>query len=342
MYIKRYTAAAFLLMILTGWYVYAFVSHESMGLDLFGIHLPAFPIALWVVVPLFLLYLASVVHMSYYSLVGSFHLRRYTKDFEKFAEALRDALLGKKNRHSEYKTERYATLGKVLDHCRIVPDTALSESGNEEIDGALKLLRDIEAGEHVDIRRFHLENDNPLVVKYHRNRFARGEVIAEDILSKPERYSRELAVEAYKSYVKDASLASIVKYKQYMSRDALEMILRRMNAKENGIEPDTEVLIDLIGQIEVSEDDFICGSIILAQTMLPQQRITLFEKLSDVNEDAMAAYIYTLYDLEVVEEANNLLDGARSDEYLQFRAYRALKEANKNYSINLFTPKVCR
>jgi hypothetical protein len=269
-------------------------------------------------------------------------LRRYRKDYDQLIQALSEALLGKKNRRTSYRTDRYAVLGNVIDKSTIKPTDKLKKSENKTLQATIDFIRDIEHGESVDLSKFHLETDNPLVVKYHKTRYKNGEVIAEDILNKPERFTEELAVEAYHDYVKSASISSIIKYKKYMSKEALVTILNRINAKENRLEIDNDTIIDLIKEVDVSEDEFICGSIILSKNMMPEDRIDLFERLSHVNDDATSAYIYTLYDLEMVEAANDLLDSSREDEYPRFRAYRALKDANKNFSINLFTPKVCR
>ena len=88
MYIKRYTIAALIWIGLVGWYVYAYISQESMSIDLFGIPMPSLSVALWVTIPIFILYLASVAHMTFYSIVGNFRLRKYEKDYEKIINAL--------------------------------------------------------------------------------------------------------------------------------------------------------------------------------------------------------------------------------------------------------------
>jgi hypothetical protein len=341
MKIRRYTIAAFLFMTFVGWFVYSFISQDIRSIDFFGVQLPPMPVSLWVVAPMFILYLASLLHMGSCSITKTLELRRYRKDFEKLVEALRAALLGRKSRKYEFKTERYATLGNVINNCTITPHEDFKKSDNVSIQEVLDLLEDIKEGKELDLRKFHLATDNPIVVSNHRNRYHRGQVIAEDVLSKPDRFTKELALEAYVDYVKQASSSQIVRYKQYMSREALVNILQRINAHTNPLDIENTVLIDLIKQIDVTEDDYICGSLVLSHNMLPQKRIDLFERLSGEDEKAMAAYIFTLYDLEVVEEANDLLDSAREDEYLQFRAYKALKEAGKHYSINLFTSKVC-
>jgi hypothetical protein len=343
MNIKRYSFASFLFMIFVGWFVHAFVTQDFRSINFIGgIQLPPMPIALWVVVPIFIFYLFSLLHMGSCSLSQMMELRRYRKDYDQLIQALSEALLGKKNRRTSYRTDRYAVLGNVIDKSTIKPTDKLKKSENKTLQVTIDFIRDIEHGESVDLSKFHLETDNPLVVKYHKTRYKNGEVIAEDILNKPERFTEELAVEAYHDYVKSASISSIIKYKKYMSKEALVTILNRINAKENRLEIDNDTIIDLIKEVDVSEDEFICGSIILSKNMMPEDRIDLFERLSHVNDDATSAYIYTLYDLEMVEAANDLLDSSREDEYPRFRAYRALKDANKNFSINLFTPKVCR
>lgn len=70
--------------------------------------------------------------------------------------------------------------------------------------------------------------------------------------------------------------------------------------------------------------------------MIPEQRIKLFEMLSDENEEIIDAYLFTLFDLEMLSPANAILDNSQPTEYQNFKAYRALKESGHNFSIYLF------
>ena len=115
MYLKRYTIASILLMVIVGWYVYAFVTQDSYAIEFFGIQLPTLSIAVLVVVPLVVLYIASLLHMAFYSLLGGFEHRKYDKDYEKFIDSIVDAYLFKAERNHVYKTDRYKLLGKVID-----------------------------------------------------------------------------------------------------------------------------------------------------------------------------------------------------------------------------------
>lgn len=338
MYIKRYTIAALILMGLLGAYVFSYVTQESMTLDFFGVPLPALSIAIWVVVPVAILYIASVVHMSFYSLLGSMKLRKYEKDFEKIIDAIVEAYLGKKQRSHTFKTERYTLLGTLLEHTALSPIGELIDiTGNEKIDGVLKLLEDVKKGEVVDLQPYNLLKENPLVVKNERNRYKKGELTAENILSNGTKYADELRQEAYVDYVKTASFANIAKYKTLLTKEAFYSIISRINADEHIIDMSTEELLSLVQTLEFTKEEFIKLSAHIARGgMIPEQRIHLFEMLSEENEDAVDAYLYTLFDLEMLAPADEILEHSQEDEFQNFKAYRELKACNKNFNIELF------
>ena len=338
MYIKRYTIAALVWIGLVGWYVYAYVTQESMSIDLFGIPMPSLSIALWVIIPIFILYLASVAHMTFYSMIGNFRLRKYEKDYEKLINAIIDAYLGKKERNYTFKTDRYRLLGTLLQNSIIYPtDEMIGKIDDEKINTVLKVIQDIKNGDVADLKPYNLPSDNELVIQNERNRYKKGQISAESILSNCTKYDDSLCKEVYVDYVKTAALNGIKKYKGFLTKEALHVILSRINADENTLEISNEELIELFKKLDLSKQDYIEISSILSKGgMIPEQRMKLFEILSDENEDAMDAYLYTLYDLEMIAPANAILDNSQSDEYQNFKAYRALKECGKNFSIDMF------
>jgi len=91
--------------------------------------------------------------------------------------------------------------------------------------------------------------------------------------------------------------------------------------------------------LSLTPDNFIDLSIAMSKNMIPEQRIRLFEILSESNDDAMEAYFYTLYDLQMIDTANEILNNTSKEDYLIFKAYRDLKRANKHYNIALFLGK---
>jgi len=337
MYIKRYTVASLILIVLVGWYVYSFVTQDSVSLSLFGVNLPSLSIAMWVVTPLVLLYLASVAHMAFYSLLGSFKLRKYEKDFDKVVDSIVDAYLGKENRSHSFKTERYKLLGALVDHATILPDNELnSDIDNEKISEVLTLINKIKNGESVELKKYNLPSYNHMSMQNARNRYKNGELSAEDVLSHMSKYDDSLGKEVYVDFVKTAPLNAIEKYKVSLTKEALFTILSRVNADTNTLEISNESLISLFSDLDLSSQDYIQASKALSKGMIPELRIKLFETLSAQDDKMMDAYLLTLFDLEMIEPAKELLENSQPDEYVYFKAYASLRECGKHFDINLF------
>jgi hypothetical protein len=338
MQLKRYTIAAFILMILVAMATYT-IDGGSISFDLLGIHFPNLPVALWVVVPVVLMFLASLLHMAFYALMGSVKLRRIARDSEKMTDALRDAMLGVKGRNYAYKSDTFKTMGKLIDNVTIVPFDSLKSIGEEKIDEALVLLQDINENKKVDLKKFNLGTSCDVVVRNNLNRLERGELSADEVLSKADSFGDAACAKAYEMYVKTASIGSVLKYKRFFTVPTLLSFVERINSGVNGIEITNEELIGLFGTLKLDGIDFINISEAMSKNALPEQRIRLFEMLSEQCDDAMNGYFYTLYDLQMVDTANEVLNNTAHDEYQIFKAYRDLKRANKHYDIALFFRK---
>ncbi|HEX5329955.1 hypothetical protein [Sulfuricurvum sp.] len=340
MQLKRYTIASLILMILVAAAVYS-IDNESISFDLVGIHFPNLPVAFWVVVPLVVMYLASLLHMGVYALVGNFKLRRLNKDHEKMIDALRDSLLGVSERNYVYKSESYKLMGKLIDHSLLLPFDTLRSIGNEKIDDVLELMRDVKENKKVDIKKFHLGSNTSIAIQNNLNRLERGEIDADSVLSRPDSYGEIVCAKAYESYVKTASVGSVMKFKHLFNKASLIDFVQRVNAGENGIQISNEELAALLLSIKLDSNDWIDLSAAMSKNMLPEQRIRLFEMLSEQNDDAMEGYFYTLYDLQMIDTANEILNNTANNDYLIFKAYRDLKRANKHYDIAIFLRRSC-
>ena len=337
MYIKRYIFAALLLIAAVGGFIYNYVTKDSIHIDVMGVVLPQLPIAAWVAIAMGLLFLATLFHMFFYSIVGSFRLRRYEKDYGHLLEALIDAFLKKEKREHAFKTPRYKLLGKIIDHSEMEPDPVLGSIGNEKIALVVNTLHQIQRGESVDLQPYNLSKSNPLVRKNMLNLYAEGKLEDEEVLSQPDTYGEELCKIAYAHLAEDAPLHQIEKYREFMSFKALQAVLKRINADKNTLSVHNETLMDFFGRIDgLGSLDFLYLAVIVSDNMLPEQRIKLFEMLSEKNEEALDAYLLTLFDLEMVDRAKEILDGTGADEYMLFKAYAELKACNKHYDINIF------
>ncbi len=337
MYMKRYTIAILVLIAMIGWVVYSNTPEMTVTMDIFGIVLPSISVTALVVASLVVLYVASVLHMSFYSLLATFKLRKYTKDYDKFIDAIIEAVLAKKERNHIYKTPRYQFLGSIVDNSTMFPTHALgATTQNEKLNAVLKDIEDIKDGSVVELKTYNLKPENALVVQNERNRYKKGDLTFDNILNHASKYNADFVKEVYADYVKTASISSIEQHKEFLTKESLNTILSRVNAAEHTLSISNEALITLLNVLELDADDLVQTSITLSATMIPEQRIKLYETLSENGTDAIEAYLYTLFDLEMLSPASELLDNTQANEYLNFKAYKALKDSGNNFNINLF------
>lgn len=337
MHIKKYTIAAFILIVAVGWYVYAFVTQESASIGFFGLALPSMPIAVLVIIPLTILYIASVVHMLFYSLISALRLRKHEKDHDRIVDSMVDAYLGKENRSSSFKTEKYKLLGYLVDNATLVPTEDFDfEVENKKINDVLTAINGIKKGEVVDLRRYSLPPSNAYVIQNDRNRYKKAAISAEEILVGVNKFDISLRKEVYVDFVKTAPLNAIEKHKNALTKESLFVILSRVNADVKTLVMSNESLISLFKDLKLTSKEYIEASKKLSKAMLPEQRIKLFETLSNENDAATEAYLFTLFDLEMLTSAKEILDISQPNEYAHFKAYSSLRECGKHFDINLF------
>lgn len=337
MYIKRYSIAALLLIAAVGWSVYGFISKESMHISVMGIVLPALPVAVWVSAAMLLLYFATLFHMIFYSIIGNFRLRRYERDFAHLLEAIGDAFLRKPDRSHRFKTDRYALLGQIADQTQMEPFETLGTLGDPKLAAIVQTLYRLERGESVELKRFSLAPDNALVRQNQLNQYREGALEDEAVLGKADQYDARLCRMAFNHLAETAPLHLIEKYKKFMTFDAVVTLIKRINAEENTLSIPNETLRFFIKGLEdLTPLDFLFLAGQAGENMLPEQRIRLFESLSEENDKAIDGYLLTLFDLEMIDKAREILSGTAADDYMLFRAFAELKSCNKHYDINIF------
>lgn len=337
MYIKRYSIAALLLIIAVGWAVYGLVTQESHHLSLFGVELPALPIAVWISAAMGLLFVATLAHMIFYSLVDSLRLRRYEKDFAQLIEAIGDAFLQKTKRERTYRTERYRLLGRIVEQSDMAPHASLASIENTKLAAIVDAVGKIGNGEAAEIKRYYLPQDNALAVKNLHNRFEEGTLEPEAILAKPDTYTPALCSLAYEKLCESAQIHPIEKYRDYMTFTSLRILLNRINAEEHTLHIPNATIVDFVGKLkDLKPLDYLYLSLECTKSMLPEQRMSVFEELSDEDDKALDALLFTLFDLEMSDKANEILSLTAEDEYTLFKAYTDLKSCGKNYDIKMF------
>jgi len=336
MQLKRYTLAALILMVGVAWLVFAMVTHESFAINLFGIEIPSLPVAAWVVIPMLIMYLASLLHMMYYSLKAFFHEKQYEKDYKKLAGVIYNSFLGQDS-YVEFSTQRYKNLFQLIKNTNLTPKDSLFVSYDDQINKALEVINKVNNGEHVDLKRFSLPTDNVIYEKNILNGIKTHNMrIVEDILNNKDNYSESLFNSAIDEFVVLANYDQIKKYGHLIDFENLQIVIQRSNNDEDSLKLTSQEIFDLVKVINLKAKEYLAFAKLIRNSFLPDDKLKFFEELFNINEASKEAYIYTLLDLEMLSKAYEILDNAESNECMSIRAYLDLKENNKNYELDLF------
>ncbi len=344
MTLKFYTLFTLLFIIVLGNFVYFFVTKESAPLDILGIHLTAYPIALWVTLPFVLFYLLNVVLMSVSTVQNYFRLRNYERDFEKLKDAFYNAYL-QKERTYEYKTPRYRLLGDLVQSSVMRPKKGAVIEDDAKIQSVFDALQELDAGKPVDMKRFSLSKSNPLSIKNAKNRLKSDAMSAEKMLNSAENYDDATIKEAYGTFAATATLSDLLKYKKFVSIRSLLTILYRVNQEENAIEIALEELLELTRNVtrEINPVGFMELAIAVRTVLIPEDRMRYFKTLLDEGFEVNEALLYTYLDLEMVDKARELLENFTEEDFPKYRAFLALKDISYSCNIDLLVqPEFCK
>ncbi len=332
--IKRYILLALVYVIAVGLYVYSF-NAESYTLELFGasLHLP---VALWIVLPVLLLGIASVAHLMIYHVKDFFHERALKKDFETFKEVSKQKILGEKGTIATFKAEGFKALGDMLGvmQCDPSSEAKLSDS---ELAKAYALAHSISQGNYEDLKKYKLSKENPLVIRNSINRLHVEPKYAYEVLKNCKDKSSELCVKAYDALLDIASFNEIKRYDIIPDKRTFRRMMERYLDADDSFEMDIKSIEDMLEQFNADRADYLELAHEIKVKLSPDALIALFEKLYNTKGYVAAdAYLYVLYDLQMIDKIRDILDNADADEFVKFKTVLFLRDHGKSIDIDKF------
>ncbi len=333
MRLNKYIFFSILLMILVGGLVYTQID-ATYTFDFFGVPV-TLPVAVWIVIPMFIMFLASFFHMAYYSFINFMVLKRYKKDYDVLVKSFADAIMREPKAHN-YKTREAKNLGHVTDRSEVIPKDFKIDTKDERLKKALEYVKDITNGIYVEITDFKLSPSNPLLVQNYENRLKEEPTYSGVILKNCDSLPRALCKDALRIYM---SFSEPSKIKEYAKLFDLEMLLAffdAMRQKEQKVEYTDILYIIQESGMKLSEEEYIVLAQQVKSVLAPDERLKLFEILKDRDERSEGAYLFTLLDLEMIDKAKEFLETVQEGEHENFKAYLDLKECGRNYPLELF------
>jgi len=332
--IKRYIILTLVYLLAIGLYVYSF-NGDTYTLEMYKFSLNL-PIAIWIVLPAILLFIASTFHMMYYSLKEFWKGRALNKDFDNFKIAISEKVLGE-DTSLKFKTDFFQFVAKSLklfDYREI--DNINIE--NEKIESMRQVVRDINDGKVLELKKYKLSSENKLIEKNDFNKLANDPKYATIILKNSRDQKSELFQKAYFEFLKYASLEEIKKISCTPTKEMFRVLMERYLDEEDKFDMDLESIEELLMQFKATREDYLELAYEIKIKLSPDALIALFEKLYNSPEHTAAAdaYLYVLYELQMIDKIRDILENSDEDEFRKFKTLIFLRDHGKNVDSGIF------
>ncbi len=329
--LKKYIFSATVLIIAIAGYVFSLESGDYR-IEIANTVL-ILPIAVWVIAPALLLFLATVLHILYYSFKAYLNKRSINKDRDNLLELVVNNLSGS-NTNKEFKSDTFKELGNILNQLNIsIIDTQFN-TDHKTINSLAHKIIQINSGENVSLKEFKLDSNSSLVLQNNINRTKIDPDYCIDIINKASSNNEELVEAAFISVVKSKSFTTIKKLLENLTLNktmTIELLLADA-AHDNQFTFTSSEIIKCISKVNFNNKEYLLIAKRYTHRMPPEQLIKLFEDLSSNNESANEAYLYILFEYEMIDEIREIINNSQKDEFIPYKALLDLKDSGKHYN----------
>lgn len=328
--IKKYIGFSILVILIIAGYVFT-LEDGSYSVTLSD-YTVALPIAVWVSIPMAILFIASVLHLMFYGSLNYCKQRAVCKDEVSIVDIIKSSILQKAN-SKKFKTKGYKNTASILTQFSLdVKDDSFTSS-DEELNRIVGQVKDIKAGKFVNDKSLKLDQDSDLYKQNMINKVNEQVDFALDVLKKVDQFSNEVVRASFINVLENKSMTTIKKVYSNVELDkdlAFKLFIKDVENTEFGLKKDE--ILKITKKLNYTKEEYLHLAKIYKDGLSPDKLIELFEKLSEDDEAATDAYFYVLVELEMIDKIRELLTGYEENEFLSFRALLDLKDAGKHYS----------
>ena len=331
--LKKYILFSIIFIVAVGAYVYSF-NGDTYTLTFFGVPL-SLKIALWVVLPTIILAVATVLHILYYSFKNYLTQRNLQKDYKTYLQYAKHCMLDNAI-DMKFTTKWFELPSKILNHFKFDAKNDASDIDDEELKDTIETLRKIELGEFVSLKKYKLPKDNYFVKKNILNRLAQDKKESENILKDCEDKDSEICKKAFEVFCTYANYNDIKNQGFKIDKELFDKLMLRFADKEDDFTFDIDDLKELLRKFNLNKSDYVNYAKRLKTLLNPEAVLSIFEDLSNDKEEALQAYLYLLFEFQMIDKARELLQSIQSKEANKFKYILELKDCGKNFDIDIF------
>lgn len=326
---KRYFFYAIIYIALI-WILTFSVTNATFEFELLGYGLNL-AVATWVVLPIALFAVLSLLHIGYYGVKNFFDARAVKSDLNLYNSLAKETYLGLEA-NKDFKTELFKIPSEVT---KSLSKWLNAEPNfmNEELKNAYETAKKVSNGEVCELKRYRLLKNNPLFIKNEKNKIDADYKHALSILG--EKGEIDVSLKKYAQYavLSKASWSEIAKFSfEFTLEQAQNLVGRYISGS---LDIDGAGLFSILNKSEFTAQDFIDFALKLKNKLDPDQLMSIFEKLKNERSNALEAYLCVLYDLQMLDKLREILN-AENDEFEKIRILLFLRDSGKRASLDLF------
>ena len=332
MRLALYIFATFALMAIVAAFTYS-VNPDHYTIELMGINFN-FPIAVWIIFPMLILLIFTLVHMFFYGLKNYFILKKWQKDASTLEDALYWSLV------NEPKEQKYG-IDVVRSSASLLGKASLNISDNVEgltprLARVVNIIQKIKNGDYVDFKEEKMSKvfnlGNPILTQNRLNRLESDDKFVADVLKSTSEYSEIVQAEALETFARKENFVKAQKYAKVFDIQSFFTMLERITEEDN-LELTPEILTDFVNALDLSCQDFIKIVTVTKKYFNPEENLTLFRGYQLENPKAQNAYLYLLFEYELLDQVALYLNEQEEDEFIKFRALWQLKQEHTKYKL---------
>ncbi len=301
---------------------------EVMGIDF------NFPIALWFVLPMMLLFVMTLMHMFFYGLKNYFLLKKWRKDAETLEDALYWSLVNEP-KEQKYAIDEVSASAVLLSKASLVLNDTV-EGLSPRLSRVVNIIQKIKNGEYVDLKELKMtkvfNQGNPILIQNRLNCLESDEKFVEGVMRATSDYSEAVQKEALETFARKADFMKARKYvKVFDVKNFLVMLNRISHDDKLGLT--TDILTEFVDALHLKCEDFISIAMVTKKYFKPDENLLLFRSYQAKNEKAQNAYLYLLFEYELLEQVSKYLDEHDEHDFMKFRALYTLKREHSKFKL---------
>jgi uncharacterized integral membrane protein len=328
-----YIFASLTLMAIFAAMAYA-VNSDNFTIEFLGINFNL-PIALWMILPMIVLFIFTLAHMFFHGLKNYMQVKKWKKDTLTLEDALYWSLV------NEPKEQKYA-LGDLGSSALLLSKAKIDVSDNVEgltprLSRVVNIIRKIKSGEYVDLKEEKMVKvfnpGNPILAKNRMNCLESDDNFVEGVMKSSTGYSKIVQETALEVFAKKQNFDKARKYIKVFDVKNFLTMLKRVNNDDN-LGLTVEIVSEFVDVLKLKCSDFIEIAVITKKHFKPEENLLMFRSFQVNDEKAQNAYLYLLFEYELLDQVNTYLSEHDEDDFVKFRALLTLKQEHNRYKLD--------